>query len=82
METKDKEENTLTIETYISWKNKRFALKDFIKETLKEIEDNKKRIDKAIEYTEERKHLNWYADGVFVDELLNILRGEDENDSI
>ena len=35
------------------------------------------RIDKAIEYIEERKTLNWYADGIFVWELLNILQGED-----
>ena len=36
------------------------------------------RIDKAIEYIEERKKLNWYADGVFVYELLNILQGSDK----
>lgn len=35
------------------------------------IEKNKN--DRAIEYIEERKTLNWYADGVFVEELLNIL---------
>jgi hypothetical protein len=45
----NKEENTLTIETYISWKNKRVALSDFIKETLKEIEDKNKTLDKIIE---------------------------------
>lgn len=37
-----------------------------------------KRIDKAIEYIEKRKNLNWYADGVFVYELLNILQGVDK----
>ena len=35
-------------------------------------------INKAIEYIEERKKLNWYADGVFVYELLNILQGVDK----
>lgn len=38
----------------------------------------KSRNEKAIEYIEERKNLNWYADGVFVYELLNILNGGDE----
>lgn len=38
----------------------------------------KERIDKAIEYIEERKNLNWYAEGVFVYELLNILQGVDK----
>lgn len=37
------------------------------------------RNEKAIEYIKERKNLNWYADGVFVYELLNILKGDDEN---
>lgn len=37
------------------------------------------RIQKAIEYTEKRKTLNWYADGVFVEELLDILKGEDND---
>ena len=40
--------------------------------------DEAKKVDKAIEYIEERKNLNWYADGVFVYELLNILRGDKE----
>lgn len=35
----------------------------------------KKRCQLAIEYIEERKTLNWYADGVFVEELLDILKG-------
>ena len=39
-------------------------------------ENYKERIDKAIEYIEERKNLNWYADGVFVYELLKILGGD------
>ena len=38
----------------------------------------KSRNEKAIEYIKERKDLNWYADGVFVYELLNILEGGDE----
>lgn len=50
----NKEENTLTIETYLSWKNKRFAVKDFIKESLKELEDYKSRIE---ELEEENKRL-------------------------
>jgi len=40
--------------------------------------DEAKKVDKAIEYIEERKNLNWYADGVFVYELLNILQGVDK----
>lgn len=40
--------------------------------------DYKSRNEKAIRYIEERKNLNWYADGVFVYELLNILNGSDE----
>ena len=36
------------------------------------------RIEEAIEYIEERKNLNWYAEGVFVYELLNILQGVDK----
>lgn len=36
------------------------------------------RNSKAREYIEERKNLNWYADGVFVYELLNILQGSDK----
>lgn len=36
------------------------------------------RNEKAVEYIEERKNLSWYADGVFVYELLNILQGDDE----
>lgn len=43
-----------------------------------ELQDYKQRNEKAIEYIEERKNLNWYADGVFVYELLNILNGGDE----
>lgn len=40
--------------------------------------DYKSRNEKAREYIEERKNLNWYADGVFVYELLNILNGDDK----
>lgn len=40
----------------------------------------KSRCEEAIEYIEERKNLNWYADGVFVDELLNILNGGEKDD--
>ena len=35
------------------------------------------RIGKAIEYIEERKKLNWYADGIFVYELLKLLGGDE-----
>lgn len=50
------------------------------KDKMKEIFESvyKQRNEKAIEYIEERKNLNWYADGVFVYELLNILQGGDE----
>ena len=41
-------------------------------------EDYKSKVNKAIEYIEKRKNLNWYADGVFVYELLNILQGVDK----
>lgn len=44
---------------------------------LEENDELQDRIDKAIEYIEERKKLNWYADGVFVYELLNILQGSE-----
>ena len=49
-----------------------------LKDACKVIERLKEDKKKAIEYIEERKNLNWYADGVFVYELLNILRGEDD----
>jgi len=81
----NKEENTLTIETYLSWKNKRFAVKDFIKESLKELENYKSRIDRAIEYIEEYQDVlkehngDWlnYQDG-FKPYLLKILKGSEE----
>lgn len=38
----------------------------------------KKIIEQAIDYIEKRKNLNWYAEGVFVYELLNILQGDDK----
>lgn len=49
------------------WKDERHQLLDY-----------KSRCEKAIEYINERKNLNWYADGVFVEELLNILNGGNE----
>ena len=78
----NKEENTLTIETYISWKNIRFALSDFIKEALKELEDDKNKIDKAINYIDRMTRGIDYNDDEFITwehiiEIENILRGED-----
>lgn len=62
-EEKDREIGRLTAES-TKWESKFY--------------DEAKKVDKAIEYIEERKKLNWYADGVFVYELLNILQGVDE----
>ncbi len=38
----------------------------------------KSRCEKAIEYINKNKHLNWYVESIFTDELLNILNGGDE----
>ena len=83
-----KEENVLSIETYLVWKNQRIAAKDFIKEAIKELEDYKSRIDKAIEYIEhndimkvskeeETKGCIFCCDI----ELLKILKGEENENN-
>ena len=66
-------ENTLSPEELVNMLNQ---------ELVRQNKCYKSRCKKAIEYIEERKNLNWYADGVFVDELLNILNGGEEDESI
>jgi len=35
------------------------------------------RIDKAIEYIEKNKHLNWYVESCYISDLLKLLKGEE-----
>lgn len=66
----DREIERLNKENTILRQNSQYLVKQ--KDELEEL------INKAIEYIEKRKNLNWYADGVFVYELLNILQGVDK----
>jgi len=34
-------------------------------------------IDKAIEYIEKNKHLNWYVESCYISDLLKLLKGEE-----
>ena len=52
--------------------------KNYITNLQQENEDYKSRCEKAIEYINKNKHLNWYVESLFTDELLNILNGGDE----
>lgn len=54
------------------------AVLDYITNLQQENEDYKSRCEKAIEYINKNKHLNWYVESIFTDDLLNILNGGDE----
>lgn len=53
-------------------------LLDCITNLQEEKEDYKSRCEKAIEYINKNKHLNWYVESIFTDELENILNGGDK----
>lgn len=69
-----KEEDVYSIDRYLS-------LKDFnyISNKYQELQEENKRqkevINKAIEYIEENKHLNWYTESCYAKDLLDILKG-------
>ena len=65
------DEESVTLDDYLKIGNELYDCEEKLK-------DYKQRNEKAVEYIEERKNLNWYAEGVFVYELLNILQGGDE----
>ncbi len=56
----------------------RKKMADYITNLQQENERLNSRINKAIEYIHKNKHLNWYVESIFTDELLNILNGGDE----
>lgn len=53
-------------------------LEEQIENLQEEKEDYKSRCENAIEYINKNKHLNWYVESIFTDELENILNGGDE----
>ena len=84
IQEKDKENERLQEENERLRKNQKLTpeQRNHLHLELEEVlEIYKQRNKKAIEYIEKRKNLNWYADGVFVYELLNILQGEENEDN-
>ena len=53
-------------------------IKEVYEQVFADYQKQKEIIDKAIEYIEKNKHLNWYTESCYTKELLDILNGEDK----
>ena len=50
---------------------------DTLQEYKKALKEKCDAFDKAIEYIEKNKHLNWYVESCYISDLLKLLKGEE-----